>query len=173
MEDEALDPGEIVEGLREQVKPVGAEQASAIRLLNPPTALALIIRVVEPPAITVALEAERFSEKFGPLTAAAGTRLANTAVVLPPEGKLGWLEPPAVRYRVPGSPAGPPPPNAISHRPGFNSTLLEESESWPRNFPVVSNALMVPSRKLRTRIALGNSPNVAGADTPPKVSLSF
>jgi hypothetical protein len=30
VEDEALDPGEIVEGLREQVKPAGAEQLSAI-----------------------------------------------------------------------------------------------------------------------------------------------
>jgi hypothetical protein len=30
VEDEALDPGEIVAGLREQVKPTGAEQVSAI-----------------------------------------------------------------------------------------------------------------------------------------------
>jgi hypothetical protein len=30
VEDAALDPGEIVEGLREQVKPVGAVQASEI-----------------------------------------------------------------------------------------------------------------------------------------------
>jgi hypothetical protein len=30
IEDDVLDPGEIVDGLREQVKPVGAEQASAI-----------------------------------------------------------------------------------------------------------------------------------------------
>jgi hypothetical protein len=30
VEDAALDPGEIVEGLREQVKPVGAEQVSEI-----------------------------------------------------------------------------------------------------------------------------------------------
>ena len=30
VEDDVLDPGEIVEGLREQVKPVGAEQASEI-----------------------------------------------------------------------------------------------------------------------------------------------
>src|SRR3984885_9781038 len=131
------------------------------------------MRVVELPAMTVALEAERLSEKFGPLTAAAGARLANTAVVLPPVGKLGWLEPPAVRYRVPGSPEGTPPPNAISHRPGFNSTLLEESESWPRKFPVVSNALMVPSPKFPTRIAFGNSPKVAGAATTPQGALSF
>jgi hypothetical protein len=30
VEDAALDPGEMVEGLREQVKPVGAEQVSEI-----------------------------------------------------------------------------------------------------------------------------------------------
>jgi hypothetical protein len=66
VEDEALDPGEIVEGLKEQVKPVGAEQVSEIWLLNPPTALALIIRVVEPPVMTVAVGAERFSEGFVP-----------------------------------------------------------------------------------------------------------
>jgi hypothetical protein len=30
VEDAALDPGEMVEGLREQVRPVGAEQASEI-----------------------------------------------------------------------------------------------------------------------------------------------
>jgi hypothetical protein len=65
--------------------------------LNPPTALALIIRVVELPAITVALEAEIFREKFGPLTAAAGITPAKTAVALPPAGKLGWPAlPPAV-----------------------------------------------------------------------------
>src|ERR1700688_1415620 len=129
--------------------------------------------MAEPPVITVALGAERLSEKFEPATAAAGTRLANTAVVLPPAGKLGWLEPPAVRYRVPGSPEGPPPPNTIPHNPGFISTLLEESESWPRNFPVVSKALMVPSPKFPTRIALGNSPKVAGVATTPQGALSF
>src|SRR5579864_2917808 len=123
--------------------------------------------------MTVALGAERFNEKSEPATAAAGTRLANTDVVLPPEGKLGWLEPPAVRYRVPGSPEAPPPPNAISHKPGFTSTLLEESLSWPRNFPVVSNALMVPSPKFPTRIAFGNTPKVAGVATTPQGALSF
>src|ERR1700746_844140 len=97
----------------------------------------------------------------------------NTAVVRPRAGKFGWLEPPAVRYRVPGSPEVPPSPNTISHKPGFTSTLLEEALSWPRNFPVVSNALMVPSPKLPTRIALGNSPNVAGAATTPQGALSF
>src|SRR3984957_16730317 len=123
--------------------------------------------------MTVALEADRFNEKPGPLTATAGTRLANTAVVLPPVGKLGWLEPPAVRYRVPGSPEVPPPPNTISHKPGFTSTLLKESLSWARNLPVVLNALMVPSPKLPTVIALGNSPKVAGTTTTPQGALSF
>src|SRR5580704_19126336 len=118
--------------------------------------------------MTVALEADRFNEKPGPLTATAGTRLANTAVVLPPLGKLGWLEPPAVRYRVPESPEVPPPPNTKSHRPGFTNTLWEESLSWPRNFPVVSNALMVPSPKFPTRIALGNAPKAAGLATTPQ-----
>src|ERR1700756_3050380 len=132
-----------------------------------------MVRVVEPPALTVALGAERLSEKSGPATAAAGTTLANTAVALPPAGKLGWLEPPAVRYSIPGSPEVPPPPNAISHKPGFTSTLLEESLSWPRNFPVVSNALIVPSPKFPTRIAFGNAPKVAGAATTPQGALSF
>ena len=89
VEDDALDPGEIVEGLRVQVKPLGAEQVREIWLLNPPTAAALTFKVVEPPAVTVALGAERLNEKLGPVTAAAGIRLANTLVVLPPVGKLG------------------------------------------------------------------------------------
>lgn len=97
VEDGVLDPGEIVEGLREQVKPAGAAQESAIAPLNPPTALALTVRLAEPPGGTVALCAERLREKSGLLTAAAGTRLANTLVVVPPVGKLGWLLPPAVR----------------------------------------------------------------------------
>ena len=72
-----------------------------------------------------------------------------------------------------GSPDGPPPPNTISHKPGFTSTLFEESVSWPRNFPVVSNALMVPSPKLPTRMAFGNAPNVAGVATTPHGALSM
>src|SRR5579872_53144 len=96
VDDAALDPGEIVVGLNAQVTPAGAVQVSEISPLNPPTALALTIKVAEPPAATVALWAERFSEKLGLPAAVAGTRLANTAVVLPPEGKLGWLPPPAV-----------------------------------------------------------------------------
>ena len=97
MEDGALEPGEIVEGLKAQVRPAAAEQLSEICPLNPPTALALTITLAEPPGVTVALCAERFREKFGPPAAAAGTRLANTLVVLPPVGKLGWFPPPAVR----------------------------------------------------------------------------
>jgi len=97
VEDDALDPGEIVVGLKAQLTPAGAAQESMIWPLNPPTALAPIIRLAEPPGMTVTLWAERFREKPGPLTAAAGTRLENTLVVLPPAGKLGWLPPPAVR----------------------------------------------------------------------------
>jgi len=96
VEDEELDPGEIVEGLREQVKPAGAEQERAIWPLNPPTALAPIIRLADPPGATVRLWAERLREKSGLPTAAAGRMLANTPVALPPGGKLGWLLPPAV-----------------------------------------------------------------------------
>ena len=94
--DEALDPGEMVDGLKAQLNPAGAVQESEICPLNPPAELALTIRFVEPPCVTVALADDRFNEKFGPPAAAAGTRAANTAVVLPPEGKLGWLLPPAV-----------------------------------------------------------------------------
>jgi len=97
VEEDVLEPGEIVVGLKAQLKPAGAEQESAIWPLNPPTALALIIRLAEPPDATVTLWAERLREKPGLPTAAAGTTLANTAVVLPPGGKLGWLLPPAVR----------------------------------------------------------------------------
>jgi len=48
--------------------------------------------------MTVVLCAERFREKPAVPAAAAGIRLANTAVALPPDGKLGWPAlPPAVR----------------------------------------------------------------------------
>lgn len=96
VEDE-VPPAEIVVGLKEQVRPAGAVQVSVIWLLNPPTAAALTVRFAEPPAVTVVLGAERLREKPGVETAVAGTRLANTLVVLPPEGKLGWLAPPAVK----------------------------------------------------------------------------
>lgn len=92
-----LDPGEMADGLKVQLKPAGAEQEREICPLNPPAALALTIRFAEPPCATVRLWEERFSEKFGLPTAAAGTRLAKTLVVLPPAGKFGWLPPPAVR----------------------------------------------------------------------------
>src|SRR5271163_4329900 len=97
VEDDALDPGEMVVGLKAQVRPAGAAHDSVISPVNPPTALALIMRLAEPPCPTVAFWAERLREKFGLPTAAAGTRLANTLVVVPPAGKLGWLLPPAVR----------------------------------------------------------------------------
>ena len=89
VEDGVVDPGEMVRGFNEQVRPEGAEQVSEICPLNPPTALALIITLLEPPGDTVALWAARFKEKFGPDAAAAGTTLAKTLVVLPPAGKLG------------------------------------------------------------------------------------
>jgi hypothetical protein len=44
VEDDALEPGEIVVGLKAQLRPLGAVQESGIGLLNPPAALALIIR---------------------------------------------------------------------------------------------------------------------------------
>ena len=97
VDDDPLDPEEIVVGLKAQVRPAGAAQESVICPLNPPTALAPIIRLAEPPGMTVTLGAERLREKPGLPTAAAGTRLAKTLVVLPPGGKLGWLPPPAVR----------------------------------------------------------------------------
>jgi len=93
----ALAPGVIVEGLKAQVRPEIVEQVSTIGLANPPTPEALIMRLAEPPGAMATLWAERLREKFSLLTEAAGTRLANTLVVLPPAGKLGWLPPPAVR----------------------------------------------------------------------------
>jgi len=97
VEDDSLDPGEIVVGLKAQVRPAGAAQESVIWPVNPPAALALTMRSAEPPCATVAFWAERVKEKFAP-TAAAGARLAKTAVELPPvAGKLGWPAlPPAV-----------------------------------------------------------------------------
>lgn len=77
------EPGEIVAGLKAQVSPAGAEQLSEIELLNPPTALALIVSMAELPGVTVRLCAERLKEKFGLVTVAAGATLANTGVVPP------------------------------------------------------------------------------------------
>lgn len=89
VEDEV--PGEMVVGLKEQVRPAGAWQVSEIWLLNPATAAALTDKVVEAPGATVALEAERLREKLGEVTALAGTRLAKTLVALPPGGNwVGW-----------------------------------------------------------------------------------
>lgn len=97
VEEDVLEPGEMVVGLKAQLRPAGAEQVTEIWPLNSPTALALIIKLVEPPGATATLWAERLREKFGLPTAAAGRTLANTAVVLLPAGKFGWLLPPAVR----------------------------------------------------------------------------
>src|ERR1700728_3129673 len=98
VEEAAVDPGEIVEGLRAQVRPEGAEQVSVISPLNPPTAAALTMTSADAPGATVVLAAERFKENPGLPAAAAGVRLANTAVALPPAAeKLGWPAlPPAV-----------------------------------------------------------------------------
>ena len=93
----ALDPGVIVVGLNVQVKPEIEEQLREIGLSNPPTAAALIMTLAEAPGATVTLWVERLREKFWLVTADDGTTLANTLVVVPPAGKLGWLLPPAVR----------------------------------------------------------------------------
>src|ERR1700687_1590108 len=97
VDDDPLEPGEIVVGLKAQVRPAGAAQVRAIWPLNPATALALIMRLAEPPGATGTFCVERLSEKSGLPTAVAGTRLAKTVVVLPPAGKFGWLPPPVVR----------------------------------------------------------------------------
>ena len=55
--------------------------------------------------------------------------------------------------------------------PGFTSTLPEESVSLPSNVPFESNALMVPSPKLETRISLAKVPKLAGAFTTPQGAL--
>jgi hypothetical protein len=81
--DVVLDPGVMIEGLKAQVRPAAAEQLNETVLLNPPTALALTVRMPELPGMTDRLEDERFREKFWLVTAFAGTRLANTGVVPP------------------------------------------------------------------------------------------
>jgi hypothetical protein len=87
--DVAVDPGVIVVGLKAQVRPEIEEQLSEIGLSKPPTAAALTVTLAIVPGETVTLWVDRLSEKFWPVTAADGTRLANTLVVLPPAGKLG------------------------------------------------------------------------------------
>src|SRR5882724_2942353 len=110
-------PAVIVVGLNEQVMPAGATQLRLIGLLNPPTAAAPTMMLAEPPRVTVALWAEKFSVNPGPGAAAAVVMLAKALVALPPGGKLGWLAvPPAVRKSVRGSPV-PPAPKTRSHRP--------------------------------------------------------
>src|SRR5579872_1207102 len=79
--DEAvLDPGEIELGEKVQVRPVAGAQESAICPLKPPTAADAIDSLAVPPAVTVTLCAERFSEKFVP-AALAGTSVANRPLV--------------------------------------------------------------------------------------------
>jgi hypothetical protein len=84
-----LDPGVMVAGEREHVMPEGCVQNSEIGLLNPPTALALTVSMVDWPGVTVALCAERASEKSALVTVAAGTSVANKPLVceLPPAVK--------------------------------------------------------------------------------------
>jgi hypothetical protein len=55
VEEPVLDPGEILAGLKAHVIPVTVEQDRLICPLKPPTALAAMVRVVDPPAVTVAL----------------------------------------------------------------------------------------------------------------------
>ena len=95
--DVAVDPGVIVVGLKAQVRPEIEEQLSEIGLSNPPTPAAVIMTLAIPPGATVTLWVKRLREKSWLVTVAEGARLANTAIVLPPAGKLGWLLPPAVR----------------------------------------------------------------------------
>ena len=115
---DVLDPGVMVAGDREQVMPAGWEQDKEIGPLNPPAALAPTVRVAAWPGATVALCAERVSEKSALVTVDAGTSVANKPVVC----EL----PPAVKYRVFGSPV-PPAPKTMSHKPGLTITLFPES----------------------------------------------
>lgn len=87
--DGVVDPGEMVEGLKAQVMPDTEEQDSVIWLLNPPTALALMESVAEPPGATVADCADKLREKSALVTADAGTSVANRPLV--------WFAPPAVK----------------------------------------------------------------------------
>src|SRR5271166_786646 len=129
VDDAALDPGEIVLGAKVQVRPEAGAQESEICPLKPPTAADPIFTVPLPPAVTVTLWAERLREKSAPVTEVAGTRDANKPLV--------WFAPPAVKYRVFGSPV-PPAPKTMSHKPGFVITWLAESVTCARKWPVVS-----------------------------------
>ena len=87
-DEEALPPGVMVLGLKLHVSPAAGAQESVIWLLKPPTAADPMFSVVDAPAVTVALGAERLREKSLP-AAAAGTGEPNSPLV--------WLEPPAVK----------------------------------------------------------------------------
>lgn len=127
-DDAALDPGVIEVGLNEQVTPAGGlVQESDMVLLKPPTALELIVKLADCPGETVALWADNAKEKSALVAMAAGRRVAKRPLV--------WLAPPAVKYKVLGSPV-PPAPKTMSHSPALAMTLLLLSRTWPRNFPV-------------------------------------
>src|SRR5260370_22986644 len=164
LEGETLAPGVIVVGEKVQVTPAGAfVQLNEIVPLNPPLALALIEILVDSPGATVAACVERASVKPAVVTADPGTSVANKPLVC--------VLPPAVKYRVFGSPV-PPSPNTMSHKPGFPIDLFALSCTWPRNFPVGSKASIVPSPKLPTRMAFENIPNAAGVATTPQGAFS-
>ena len=87
-DEEVLPPGVMVLGLKLQVNPAAGAQESVIWLLKPPTAADPMFSVVDPPAPTVTVGAERSREKSVPAVA-AGTN--------EPKSPLVWLEPPAVK----------------------------------------------------------------------------
>ena len=89
--DDALAPGEIVEGLKAQVRPAAAEQLSEICPLNPPTALALIMRLAEPPGVTVALWAERLREKSGAADRSRGNKAREYTGCAASSGEIGLV----------------------------------------------------------------------------------
>jgi hypothetical protein len=82
VEAEALDPGVIVAGEKEQVTPAGGlAQVNEITPLNPPVSLALIEIMADCPGDTVALCGERDSAKSAVVVAVAGTSVANKPLV--------------------------------------------------------------------------------------------
>ena len=97
------------------------------------------------------------------------TRLtgSGTASIRP---KSPWVSAasPAVKYKLLVLLPPAPFPNARPQRPSFTIGLPLELDSVPMNPPVVwSNALMVPSPKLPTRISLLSGPKLAGANAIP------
>ena len=76
-----IPPGMMVGVENEHVTPAGALQESEIVLLNPPTPLASTMMLTELPRATVALCADRASEKSPVVTVWAGTTAANSPCV--------------------------------------------------------------------------------------------